>query len=247
MAVIAEVTLRGVNKEQYDALRERVGWLAHLPEGGLAHLTWWDGQDCRNVDSWESEAAFAAFGEQRLGPALAALGLDVEPEVIFHPAHEVFTPRRGVVADTALPDDVTDNVELVRRAYAAFAAGDIPGVLDVLDPQVIWTTPDSVRFGGSYTGPQQVAQFFSALPENFAELTVAPETFVDGGDTVVVIGTHGGRTQAGTAFQSPFVHVWTWQAGKAISFSEIFDTAPLLPDLGHSPATASIPAGSAAR
>ena len=31
MAVIAEVTLRGMSKEQYDALRERVGWLTEEP------------------------------------------------------------------------------------------------------------------------------------------------------------------------------------------------------------------------
>jgi ketosteroid isomerase-like protein len=31
-----------------------------------------------------------------------------------------------------------DNVELVRGAYAAFAAGDVPAVLQLLDPNVEW-------------------------------------------------------------------------------------------------------------
>jgi hypothetical protein len=34
------------------------------------------------------EAAFAAFGEQRLGPAMAELGIDAPVEPTFHPAHE---------------------------------------------------------------------------------------------------------------------------------------------------------------
>ena len=93
MAVVAHVVLRGLSKERYDALREEVGWLENTPEGGLAHLAWWEGDDNHNVDAWESEAAFGAFGETRLGPALGKLGIDTQPEVTFHPAHEVFTPR----------------------------------------------------------------------------------------------------------------------------------------------------------
>ena len=93
MAVVAHVIRRGLSKEQYDAVRDEVGWLRETPEGGYAHLAWWEGDDNHNVDAWENEAAFGAFGETRLGPALAKLGIDVAPEVTFHPAHEVFTPE----------------------------------------------------------------------------------------------------------------------------------------------------------
>ena len=93
MAVVTHVLLRGVSKEQYDAVRDEVGWLETAPDGGLAHLTWWEGDDNHNVDAWESEGAFGAFAETRLGPAMAKLGIDVQPEVTFHPAHEVFTPQ----------------------------------------------------------------------------------------------------------------------------------------------------------
>jgi hypothetical protein len=92
MAVIAHVVLQGVTSEQYDAVRAACGWLDEAPVGGLAHLTWWEGGDCHNCDAWESEEAFGAFGEQRLGPALAKAGVDVEPKVSFVPAYEVFLP-----------------------------------------------------------------------------------------------------------------------------------------------------------
>ncbi len=97
MAVIAHVTLPGVTPAQYDAVRSACGWLDKAPDGGLGHFTWFEGGDCHNVDAWESEAAFGAFGEQRLGPALAAAGVNVEPVVSFNPAHEVFTPIAGQV------------------------------------------------------------------------------------------------------------------------------------------------------
>jgi hypothetical protein len=93
MAVIAHVLLRNVTKAQYDALRAEVGWLERAPDGGLTHMTWWEGSDCHNVDAWESEAAFDAFGADRLGPAMAKLGIAAQPEATFHPAHEVFVAK----------------------------------------------------------------------------------------------------------------------------------------------------------
>jgi hypothetical protein len=93
MAVVAHVILRGVSPEQYDAVRAETGWLEDPPAGGYSHVAWWEGNDNHNVDPWDSEEAFQAFGENRLGPAMPKLGIDVAPEVTFHPAHEVYAPR----------------------------------------------------------------------------------------------------------------------------------------------------------
>ncbi|HUY98991.1 MAG TPA: hypothetical protein VMU89_01480 [Thermomicrobiaceae bacterium] len=93
MAVIAHVVLRGVSPAVYDRVRAEVGWLERTPDGGLTHLAWWEGDDNHNLDAWEDEAAFNTFGAERLGPAMAKLGVNVQPEVTFQPAHEVFTPR----------------------------------------------------------------------------------------------------------------------------------------------------------
>src|SRR4051794_27068236 len=130
MAVVVHVTLRGVTPEQYDAVRARAGWIEQPPTGGISHTTWWEGEDCHNVDAWESEEAFAAFGEQRLAPAMAAAGVTAQPEATIHAAHEVFTPRVGIVAPTAKPTiGASDNVAIIRRGYEAFAVGDIDSVL----------------------------------------------------------------------------------------------------------------------
>ena len=233
MAVMVHVTLRGVSKEQYDAVRQLAGWLEQPPAGGLSHLTWWEGDDCHNVDAWESEDAFAAFGQQRLGPAMTAAGVDAIPETTMHPAHEVLTPRSTIVAPTAAPTiSLTNNVDIIRSGYAAFAAGDIPAVLNLFTPDIAWSTPDTVRFGGRYTGPAAVGEFFSKLPENFAELAVVPTTFVDRGDTVAVTGTHRGTSTAGIALEIPWAHIWTLTGGKVTSFTEHFDTVKLNAALG---------------
>ncbi len=93
MAVIAHIVLRGVSTDQYDQVRAEVGWLERTPEGGMAHLAWWEGDDNHNLDAWESEEACNAFGMNQLGPAMAKLGINVQPEMSFYAAHEVFTPR----------------------------------------------------------------------------------------------------------------------------------------------------------
>jgi hypothetical protein len=85
VAVIAHVVLEGVTREQYDAVRAACGWLEETPAGGLAHLAWWEGDDNHNIDAWKSEEAFAAFGNDRLGPAIARVGVNVEPRVTFTP------------------------------------------------------------------------------------------------------------------------------------------------------------------
>jgi len=232
MAVIAHVVIRDVTPEQYDAVRAAAGWLEDTPAGGLGHLTWFEGNDCHNVDAWESEQAFGAFGEQRLGPAMAKAGVDRQPEVTFHEAHEVFTPIAGTITATPATAATTDNVSIVRSGYAAFGRGDIPGVLALFDDNIRWYTPDSVHLGGTYEGPQGVLTFFSRLGENAAELHVEPESYVDRGDTVVAIGAHRGTTVSGNPIAIPWVHVWTLSGGKAIAFTEFFDTAKMNAALG---------------
>lgn len=101
MAVVVHVLLRGVTAAQYDAVRKECGWLEQPPTGGISHTTWWEGDDCHNLDAWESEEAFGAFAEQRLGPAMAAVGVNAEPAITMHPAHEAFAPRVVTVAPTA--------------------------------------------------------------------------------------------------------------------------------------------------
>ena len=234
MAVIAEVTLRGISREQYDAVRAGTGWLERMPDGGLAHLTWWEGEDCHNLDGWESEAAFDAFGEQRLGPAMAALGLDVVPEVTFHPAHEIFTPTAGVVAATETPNIAAmGNADSVRAGYAAFAAGDIPSVLALFADDIVWRVPDSISTGGTFHGPQGAMDFFTRLAQAYTELRVEPERYVDGGDTVLALGRHRGRTTSGNAFDVPWMHLWSFRDGKVVEFTEMFDTAPMAVALGE--------------
>ncbi len=89
MAVILEVVFQGLSPQQYDQLKEKVGWVDSPPVGGISHVVWWEGDDCHGIDVWESEDAWAAFGQDRMGPAAAELGIAMEAGPLFHDAHEI--------------------------------------------------------------------------------------------------------------------------------------------------------------
>jgi predicted ester cyclase len=213
MAVIAEVLLRGTTREQYDAVRERAGWLARTPDGGLAHLTWWENGDCHNCDGWESEEAFAAFGEQRLGPALAAVGLDVEPEVTFHPAHEVFTSRPVLVAATEVPNIAAAAVPSPRAEESSTAPDDAKAMLRRMFDEVInqgnfdvadeLFAEDFVDHGpmGDIAGREQfkqlVAMWRAAVPDVHCELD---NIIVEGDTAAWTVRTTGTHTGDGLGF-----------------------------------------------
>jgi ketosteroid isomerase-like protein len=116
------------------------------------------------------------------------------------------------------------DVQTLRDGYAAFGRQDIPAVLAIFHEDIEWTTPDSTPIGGRFVGHEAVVGFFSRLPELYQELSVEPERFVDGGDTIVVLGTSRSTGPGGTG-DIPFAHVWQMRDGKAASFQEYEDTA----------------------
>ena len=89
MAVILEVVFPGLSPQQYDQLKDKVGWVESPPVGGISHLVWWEGDDCHGVDVWESTEAWAAFGQDRMGPAAVELGISMEATPVFRTAHEI--------------------------------------------------------------------------------------------------------------------------------------------------------------
>ncbi|HLF69175.1 MAG TPA: hypothetical protein VI503_07485 [Gaiellaceae bacterium] len=90
MPVVA--VFQGVSQEQYEESvrkltggKERMESPADWPvEGLLAHITGQGESGFRVVDVWESEEAFARFGES-LMPILQEIGVQGRPEV--YPAH----------------------------------------------------------------------------------------------------------------------------------------------------------------
>lgn len=118
-------------------------------------------------------------------------------------------------------------VEIVERAYAAFADGDLDGVLADLHPDIEWQQAQGLPHGGVYRGVDEVRRnVFEPLDaEWWSEFAADPSEFLDAGDEVVVLGRYRGVAKGtGKLLDVPFVHVWTMRDGKAVRFRQFLDT-----------------------
>jgi uncharacterized protein len=122
---------------------------------------------------------------------------------------------------------MTDPTQTIKDLYTAFAAGDVPGVLDALAPDVHWTEALGGPYGGVSVGPDAVlANVFMRFGTEWEDFTAEPREFVTQGDTVVALGTYSGTYSAtGKSFTAPFAHVWKLADGKIATFEQYTDTA----------------------
>ena len=120
-------------------------------------------------------------------------------------------------------------VETVKAAYAAFARNDPSVLFGAMDPSIAWLEAEGSPYadGNPYVGPQAIGErVFGRLMGAIDGFTVTPETFIDGGDDVVVIGRYRGTQKAGGAkLDAPFCHVYRFRNGKVIAFQQFTDTA----------------------
>ena len=75
------------------------------------------------------------------------------------------------------------NLERLKGLYEAFAKGDVQAVLGAMHDRIEWREPASLPYQDQI-GPQAVAEnIFGRVLQDVTGFTVAPEEFVDGGDT----------------------------------------------------------------
>ncbi|MGH9905508.1 MAG: nuclear transport factor 2 family protein, partial [Pyrinomonadaceae bacterium] len=118
------------------------------------------------------------------------------------------------------------NLNAVQNVYNAFAKGDIPAVLGLLNANIEWTEAEGFPYGGTYHGPDAVLNgVFVRLGTEWESFAAVPDEFIDAGDAVVALGKYSGKYKAtGKSFQANFAHVWKIQNGKAIRFVRYVDT-----------------------
>jgi uncharacterized protein len=119
------------------------------------------------------------------------------------------------------------NQELVQKLYAAFGRGDLAYILDACSTNIEWECvgPTAVPYGGRYAGKQGVEQFFARLGQACDLKKFEPRDFVAQGNNVVILGYEEGIARTtGRSYQTSWVHVFTIQDGKVMSFREFLDS-----------------------
>ena len=120
------------------------------------------------------------------------------------------------------------NVELMRGLYAAFAKGDVPGVMGAMAPDIEWREAEGSIFAGGnpYIGANAILNgVLIKLATEWEKYAVTPAHFHDAGDNVIVTGRYTGKYHAtGKSLDAQFAHFWNLKDGKIASFQQYTDT-----------------------
>jgi len=113
---------------------------------------------------------------------------------------------------------MTENVEIIRSAYATLAEQGVEAVLDITDPAFEATTPPSLASEpDTYRGHEGVRRWFGSFGAAMEGVYFEGQEFTSKGDKVLVDTTlHArGRTTGIEAEQRAFL-VWTLREGMVI-------------------------------
>lgn len=93
MAVAVQLDFRGGTLEQYDQVIEKMGFQPGGPggPGGLFHWVTRTQDGIRVTDVWESQEAFDAFANEKIGPITQEVGVPNPPEVQVFEVHNYLT------------------------------------------------------------------------------------------------------------------------------------------------------------
>jgi ketosteroid isomerase-like protein len=123
---------------------------------------------------------------------------------------------------------MADSVAIVRGAYEAFAKGDVPHVLGVLDDKVEWSEAEHVTYwpGGPFAGRQAVVDgVFARLGQDFDGFRIDIRRIVGCGDTVLVEARYRATCKAtGKPLDAQVAHVWDVRGDKIVRFQQYTDT-----------------------
>jgi uncharacterized protein len=121
------------------------------------------------------------------------------------------------------------NVQIVKDGFAAYARGDMQGLLALFAEDIEWIVPgEGLPLAGTYRGLAEVADFFQKISEMLEISFLEPREFIAEGDRVLVVGVERETVKATKrTFEEHWVFAFTFRNGKATNVREYFDTLAL--------------------
>lgn len=132
---------------------------------------------------------------------------------------------------------MSEQTEIVKSVYDAFAKRDVPQALGLFSPGIVWNEAENFIYadGNPYVGPQAVLEgVFMRLGSEWDGFSAKPEEIVRDGDTVIALGRYRATYKSsGVAVNAQFAHVWRVEGGKIVRFQQYTDTAQLRDAMAH--------------
>ncbi|MEJ1933688.1 nuclear transport factor 2 family protein, partial [Nostoc sp. NIES-2111] len=111
------------------------------------------------------------------------------------------------------------NTDVAQRGYAAFVAGDMPGLLALCTPDIQWVYFGQVPWAGDFKRHEGVLQFFDILGKTLEFEAFDPLEFFEAKDAVTVLGTTKSKVRAtGARFDNNWAHVFYVRDGQIAKY-----------------------------
>jgi ketosteroid isomerase-like protein len=121
---------------------------------------------------------------------------------------------------------VGDNVDIVRRAFAAFEQRDLDALLEVCAPEIVFE-PVTARLaagGEPYRGHDGMRRYLEDVARTWQELRPAPDTFYEREGGIVAVTGRVYAWGAGRVIDAPAGWLWRVEGGK-LAYGRVFETA----------------------
>jgi ketosteroid isomerase-like protein len=118
------------------------------------------------------------------------------------------------------------NADTVKSGWEAFAKGDLDAATATTSESAEIVVPESLPWGGTYTGPEGFKEMIGKLVSNFDEVKPEPQEFLeaDGGHVIVTV-KGAGTTKSGNELTGDSIWLYKVDDGK-IEHAEFYgDTA----------------------
>jgi ketosteroid isomerase-like protein len=118
------------------------------------------------------------------------------------------------------------NADTVRSGWDAFTEGDLDAAVATTGEQAEIVIPETLPWGGTYTGPHGFKEMIGKFLSNFDEVRPEPQEFLeaDGGHVVVTVKGVG-TTKSGNELSGDSIWLYKVDDGK-IEHAEFYgDTA----------------------
>jgi len=104
---------------------------------------------------------------------------------------------------------------IVRRLYEAFMRGDVPGVVALLSPNVIFRVPGHGLNTGEYRGPEEVLGFLGqAMQLTGGTLQLTLHDILVGDDYVAAVATYRAMRPDRAPLENNLVHLMRVEGGQ---------------------------------
>lgn len=121
------------------------------------------------------------------------------------------------------------NVDVAKRWLSFMEAGDIAGIMDLLDDSGSCWFQDSLPFSGFYAKPEYrflLSNLFETEDSFFPEgLKIIVDNIIESGENVVFEAHSIATTRAGKLYNNRYVFIFRIVDGKVGLFKEYSDTA----------------------